>query len=116
MGGILGAALSRGLTPEERRDAESRLEPGLAPNARAARLPGEPVYAPLMSGGYAMGVGGVSIAVGRTHEKEKAAAAKIDSEYRRRLAGFQLLIQRRRQDSVRADSLLRDSLRRLIRP
>lgn len=47
-------------TPDERQKLNRQREPGLAPHARAARMPGEPVYAPLMSGGYTVGYGALA--------------------------------------------------------
>jgi hypothetical protein len=102
------------LNPDEVRDVRARREPGLAPNARAARLPGEPVYAPLMSGGYAVGYTGISIPLGPSREKERKQAASIDSEYQARLARLQERVKQQRA-IARTDSTLRDSLRRLAR-
>jgi hypothetical protein len=101
------------LTPTELADVRARREPGLAPNARAARLPGEKVYAPLMSGGYAVGIPAVSIPLpfGKSAAQRKAEAA-IDSEYQARMARLQKVIAERRE-IARQDSLRKDSLRRV---
>jgi hypothetical protein len=105
------------LTPSELAEVRAQREPGLDPHARAARLPGEPVYAPLMSGGYAVGTPVVSVPLpfGKSRAQRKADSI-IDAEYQQRLKGFQKMIEERRAiahaDSLRRDSLLRVGRRR----
>lgn len=108
---------TRPLDRNELNDVRARREPGLSPTSRAARLAGEPVYAPLMFGGSAVGVPVVSLPLGPSYAKKRKADSVIFSELQARLARFQQLILGRQRDSVRADSLRRDSLRRTaIRP
>jgi hypothetical protein len=107
------------LTPQELADVRARREPGLAPNARAARLPGEKVYAPLMSGGYAVGIPIVGISVMGKTAAERRRDSVLVAEYRARLDRLQEVLRQRRlvahADSLLRDSLARDSLRRLAR-
>jgi hypothetical protein len=112
--GWMGPEWHAPLTAQELADVRQRREPGLAPTARAARLPGEPVYVPLMSGGYAVAVTGISIPLGRSDAKKRKVEAALDSEYGARLARLQMRARQRR-DSVVADSLRRDSLRRVAK-
>lgn len=106
----------RPLTPQELADVRARREPGLAPTARAARLPGEPVYAPLMNGGYAVAIPIVSIPLpfGGPSAKKRKADSIINADFQSRLARLQQRARLRR-DSVLADSARRDSLSRIAR-
>lgn len=105
----------RPLTPTELADVRSRREPGLDPHGRAARLPGEPRYVPLMNGGYAVAVPLISIPLpfGKSRAQRKAdsilTAADLAS-----LARLQERVKRQRE-VAKADSLRRDSLMRVSR-
>lgn len=118
--GIPMAEWHRPLTPQELADVRARREPGLDPHGRAARLPGEPVYAPLMNGGYAVGVPLISIPVFGKSRAQRKADSIIDADYQARLQRLQERLAKQRAiataDSTRRDSLLRvaraDSARR----
>lgn len=111
LAGIPAGAWTRPLSKEELAEVRAQREPGLSPTARAARLPGEPVYAPLMNGGYTVAITAKSFSLRRDRTKEIA----IDNDNQLRLRRLQdrLLL---RQDSIRADSLRRDSIARNSRP
>jgi hypothetical protein len=118
--GVVGVAVMgpwRQLTPSEIAASRGRAAPGLSPVGRAARLPGEKIYAPLMSGQSQVAIAGASIAIlGGPSKKERRRADSLNADYLARLDRLQDLIQRRR-DSLRADSLRRDSIARArIRP
>jgi len=86
-------------------------EPGLPRYGRAARMPGGAVSVPLMNGGYAVGVMGFSIAL---PNYDRTTERRLDADNQARLRRLQdraALVR----DSIRADSLKRDSLTR-IRP
>ena len=110
----------RPLTPQELAAVRAQREPGLDPHGRAARLPGEPVYAPLMNGGYAVGVPLISIPVFGKSRAQRKADSIIDADYQARLGRLQERLAQKRlvaqADSARRDSLLRvaraDSARR----
>jgi len=104
----------RPLTPQELADVRSRREPGLDPHGRAARLPGEPVYAPLMNGGYAVGVPLISIPVFGKSRAQRRADSIIDADYLARLARLQERLAQQRA-IAKADSSRRDSLFRVAK-
>ncbi len=110
--GISAEEWHKPLTPQELADVRARREPGLDPHGRAARLPGEPVYAPLMNGGYAVAMPLVSIPLpfGKSRAQRKADSI-IDADYQARLARLQQRLAQQRvvakADSARRDSLLR---------
>lgn len=113
--GVSAEEWHKPLTPTELADVRARREPGLAPTGRAARLPGEPVYAPLMNGGYAVAVPLVSIPLpfGKSRAQRKADSI-IDADYQARLARLQERLTKKRE-IAKADSLRRDSLVRVGR-
>ena len=105
----------RPLTPTELADVRARREPGLDPHGRAARLPGEPKYAPLMNGGYAVAIPLVSIPLpfGKSRAQRKADSI-ITADALARLARLQERLKHQRE-VAKADSLRRDSLMRVSR-
>jgi hypothetical protein len=105
----------RPLTPTELADVRARREPGLDPHGRAARLPGEPKYVPLMNGGYAVAIPLVSIPLpfGKSRAQRKADSI-ITADGLARLARLQERLKQQRE-LARADSLRRDSLMRVSR-
>lgn len=105
----------RPLTPTELADLRARREPGLDPHGRAARLPGEPVYAPLMNGGYAVAAPLVSVPLpfGKSRAQRKADSI-ITADGLARLARLQDRVKHQRE-IAKADSLRRDSLIRVSR-
>jgi len=105
----------RPLTPTELADVRARREPGLDPHGRAARLPGEPKYVPLMNGGYAVAIPLVSIPLpfGKSRAQRKADSI-ITADALARLARLQERLKQQRE-IAKADSLRRDSLMRVSR-
>jgi hypothetical protein len=98
-------ANERGLTPDERAELRLHQAPGLSPTGRAARLPGEPMYAPMMNGGASIAYAPIAKALPRDTRREDS----LNAEFRARYERLQERILRRR-DSLRTDSLRRDSL------
>ena len=106
MSGVPFVAAERKANSAEREQLRQQREPGLSPTARAARLPGEPVYAPLMNGGYAVAVTGFSGPLSPKDWERIRRNDSIHTDYQMRL---QRLADRAklRADSIRADSLSR---------
>ena len=102
-------AQSRKATAEEMDALRRQREPGLDPRGRAARLPGEPVYAPTMGGNVAVAIPVISFALPDGRNRTRDSAVHSDNMARlRRLQDLALW----RRDSIRADSLRRDSVAR----
>jgi hypothetical protein len=102
-------AASRKATLDETDALRRQREPGLDPRGRAARLPGQPVYAPTMGGNAQVAIAGMSIALPDGRNRARDAAVHAENMARlRRLQDFALW----RRDSIRADSLRRDSIAR----
>jgi hypothetical protein len=112
--GISAEEWHRPLTPTELADVRARREPGLSPTGRAARLPGEPVFAPLMNGSSAVAVPLVSIPVFGKSRAQRKADSIIDADYQARLKRLQERLAQQRA-LAKADSLRRDSLVRVGR-
>ena len=91
----------RQLTPDEKVALRLQEAPGLSPVGRAARLPGEPMYAPLMSGGASIAIAAVSLGGRRDRRREDS----LNADYRAHLLRLQAIIARR--DSIRRDSIAR---------
>jgi hypothetical protein len=107
------AEVHRPLTKEEREAMRDRIEPGRAPRNSRAGSDGKVV--PLMNGGYSVAVPILSFSVGGKSAAERKREAAIDSVNRTILFRLQERAHLLR-DSVRADSLRRDSLAKRIRP
>jgi hypothetical protein len=102
-------ARERKATPDEVDRLRRQRDPGLDATGRAARLPGEPVFAPTMGGNVAVAIPILSFSVGRRPDRAKDSAIHADNMARlRRLQDLAIW----RRDSIRADSLRRDSLAR----
>jgi hypothetical protein len=108
--GIPKLARERKATPDEVDRLRRQRDPGLAATGRAARLPGEAVYAPTMGGNVSVAVPILSFSVGRSH-RDRARDSAIHADNMARLRRLQDLAIWRR-DSIRLDSLRRDSLAR----
>jgi hypothetical protein len=107
------AEVKRPLTKEEREAMRDRIEPGRAQRNSRAGSDGKVV--PLMNGGYSVAVPVLSLSIGGKSAAERKREAAIDSVNRTILFRLQ---ERARllRDSVRTDSLRRDSLAKRIRP
>jgi hypothetical protein len=106
-------------TAQEKEAIRQQNEPGLPEYGRAARMDGQPRSVPLMNGGSAVAIPLGSIAFPLfspgPSPAERKRNAVIDAENRLLLRRLQDRVALLR-DSVRADSLKRDSLARAIRP
>jgi len=105
-------ALKRAIRVQQCAEVDRQPAPGLASRGRAARLPGEPVFAPTMGGNVAVGITMFTIAVGPQRDRKRDAAIDTDNQFRLRRLQDRLMLRR---DSMRADSLRRDSLARAAR-
>jgi hypothetical protein len=102
-------AAERKPTPDEIDRLRRQRDPGLDPRGRAARLPGEPDYAPTMGGNVSVAIPVLSFSVGRRRNRVKDSTIHADNVARlHRLEDLAIW----RRDSIRADSLRRDSLAR----